>query len=126
MCHDDYYRVVRIGQFHSKQEGIRAAIKRLASEIQAFPRDCVRVVWDAPPDDKPKTASSGQALVSSDNWGDGEVRWVAYEHDSDSGARSRHYLVERTAIQVIAEKGGTLEDFEPYDKSHASNQQRAG
>jgi hypothetical protein len=126
LCGDDYYRLVPIGQFYSKQEGIRAAVKRLAAEIQDFPRDCVRIVWSAPADDKSKIASSRQALVSSDNWGDGEVRWVAYEHDSDSGARSRHYLVDRAAIQLVAEKGGTVKDFEPYDKRHPPNLQKGG
>jgi Arc/MetJ-type ribon-helix-helix transcriptional regulator len=126
LCGYERDRLVQIGQFHTRDEGIRAAIKSLDAEIQRAPERCIRVVWAAPADDAPKTAASAQALVCEDNWGDGQIMWLGYERGSHSGAGGRHYLVDRASIDAVANKGGSLEDFDQYDQRPSLTRSNSG
>jgi hypothetical protein len=119
-CGDDHFLLVEVGEFHSKSEGVRAAIKRLAAETRCPDTPCIRVMWSGPPDDTSGAGANRQALVYWQIGGNGQARWLGYEHDFLSGASGKCYFVDRAAIQAVADKSGTLEDFDQYDQSAPS------
>ena len=107
-----------IGEFQSKDAGIRAAIKRLAVVTQSCPETkTYRIKWTGPSDENPSEMACtgcGRALVY---WWDRRSRMrLGYEMDFLSGASSGGYAVDRAAIKAVADKGGTLEDFDRYDQ----------
>src|SRR5215471_14279463 len=85
---------VKIGEFESKDAGVRAAIKRLAAEVEAHPnQEIYRIVWIGPFSDETETARQAidrRALVYSD---DGPLKVLGYEHDVGSGRSGRCYCV---------------------------------
>jgi hypothetical protein len=119
-CGDDHFALIEIGRFPSKAEGLRAAIRRLAAETRCPDTACTRIKWIGPSDENDSEArctDCGRALVYWQGAGTGQARWLGYEHDFLSGVSGRSYLVDRPAIQAVAQKGGTLEDFDQYDRS---------
>jgi hypothetical protein len=115
---------VEIGEFQSKDAGMRAAVKRLAVEIQENPNaERYRIVWTGPfsdEDDDARQSIDRRALVYCL-----PVKWLGYEHDVDSGIAGRKYIVDRADIKAVAEKGGSLEDFDEYDQSPPSTRKDA-
>jgi hypothetical protein len=104
-----------IGEFPSKDAGIRAAIKVLAVEAKKHPnKKIIKVEWTGPYSDegeRERHVIGPRALLYT---GDGLARALAWAHDPDSGASFPCYYVDPDAIEAVAEKGGTLEDFEQY------------
>src|SRR5262249_25862707 len=79
-------RRVEIGEFQSKDAGMRAAIKRLAVEVERHPnQDIYRIVWIGPFSDETETARESIDRRALLYCGDGPVKTVGYEHDVLSG-----------------------------------------
>ncbi|HKV37940.1 MAG TPA: hypothetical protein VJX67_01915 [Blastocatellia bacterium] len=116
-----------IGEFQSKDAGIRAAIKRLAVETQKCPETkSYQITWVGPSDENPSemTSHGWRALVY---WWNGRSRMLlGYEHDFQSGTSGRIYAVDRAAIRAVADKGGTLSDFDKYDQSTPEERKKWG
>jgi hypothetical protein len=100
---------VYIGEFPSRDAGLRAAIKRLPQEIDRCPgAEGYRVMWRGP--DPEDGRVDREALLYFRR-----PRALGFEHDVYSGISGRAYVVDEVDIRVVAEKGGTLEDFAEYD-----------
>lgn len=98
-----------IGAVESKEAGLRAAIQRLAAEIQLCPQaEIYRITWSNP---TPYEQSAYGALIFHRPAGA-----LGYEHDTYSGISGLRYIVDDAAIKTVAEQGGTLEDFARYAK----------
>ena len=54
------------------------------------------------------------------------AKWLGYEFDVFSGTIGRRYLVDRAAIEAVAAKDRTLEDFDEYDQSDSSTRKDGG
>src|SRR5215470_2927912 len=98
--------LVEIGTFDSKDIGMRAAIKRLASETaRCRETKTFRIMWIGPSDENEgemRNAGGGRALLY---YGKESAKWLGYEHDFLSGTSGRNYLVDRDAIQAVAARG---------------------
>jgi hypothetical protein len=100
---------VSIGEFPSKEAGLRAAIPRLASELDRCPKaEKYRVIWMGPDSDG-STRVNRRALLYLKNF-----KKLGYEHDVESGISGEPYIVDGAAIKAVAKKGGTLQDFSDY------------
>src|SRR6267142_7219002 len=85
---------VSIGKFDSKENGARAAVRRLAEEIHRCPEaKDYRISWNFPsgPEERGWLAVK---YVRQDN----ASGVVGYEYDPDSGMRQDTYLVDNDAI----------------------------
>jgi hypothetical protein len=106
---------------------MRAAIKRLVVETERCPNaQLYRIVWVGPMsnvDTDGRQTIDRQSLLYS---GPEPAKWLGYEHDVLSGTSGRTYLVDRAAIEAVAAKDGTLEDFDQYDQSDSSTRKDGG
>jgi hypothetical protein len=117
---------VPIGEFQSKDAGMRAAIKRLVVETERCPNARLyRIVWVGPFSDDDPAGRESIDRRSLLYWGPNPAKWLGYEFDVFSGADGRRYLVDRAAIEAVAAKAGTLEDFDQYDQNHPSTRKEA-
>ena len=107
-CPDEIYKT--IGNFGSKEAALRAAVPKLAAEIHKCPRaELYRIVWIGPDPDENQRIDRRALLY------DKERNRLGYEPDVFSGIAGRVYIVNEAAINEVAEKGGTLEDFTEYE-----------
>lgn len=103
---------VFIGEFDSKDAALRAAIRRLAVEVDRCPdAEEYHIVWVGPDPDQ------NQRVDRRALWYFRRPKTLGYEHDVSSGIAGRNYIVDDAAIKAVAEKGGALEDFAEYDNS---------
>jgi len=100
-----------IGVFDSKEEGLRASIPKLAAEIHECPdAELYRIMWKGPDPDENQRVDQRALLY------DKPRKRLGYEHDVGSGIAGRAWIVDRSAIQAVAQKGGVFEDFAAYDQ----------
>ena len=98
-----------IGEFDSKEAGVRSAIPKMAAEISRCPNaKSYRVMWVGPGN----YGGKNRHAVLYETRGNR----IGYEDDFLSGFSDETYVVDDTAIRAIAEKGGTLEEFAQYDQ----------
>jgi hypothetical protein len=100
-----------IGKFDSKESGLRAAIPHLVNQFRFCPcSEEYRIVWQGPdPEDK---LIGGRALYYNRR-----SKLLGYEQDAFSGTTGKTYRVDQSAIQAVAEKGGTMDNFLVYDQT---------
>ena len=102
---------VSIGQFESKDAGLRASIKVLADQVKRCPNSTdYHIIWVGPDPDQ------NQRVDRRGLWYFRRPKSLGYEHDISSGIAGRKYIVDDEAIRAVAEQGGTLEDFAEYDQ----------
>jgi hypothetical protein len=105
--------IVSIGEFDSKDAGLRASIPRLAAEVHRCPEaEMYRIIWVAPETDPNHSGINRRSTFYSR-----ATKTIGYEADVHSGSVGRTYVVDDATINAVAEKGGTLEDFQEYEKS---------
>lgn len=99
----------RIGEFDSKDSGLRASIAKLAVEIDRCPHaELYRVIWIGP-------GEQGERLQRSTVYYR-ENSSIGYEADAFSGTSETGFVIDDAAIRTVAGTGGTLEDFADYDQ----------
>jgi hypothetical protein len=104
---------VVIGEFNSKDSGLRASIPKLASEIARCPEAQVyRIIWVGPEPDPSALGVDRRSTFYSR-----ASKTIGYEADVYSGSFGKTYTADDAAIREVAEKGGTLEDFKDYEQS---------
>ncbi len=109
-CSGEIYKT--IGNFESKDAGLRAAIPRLAGEIQRCPEaELYRIVWLSPNEEGSQHVDRRALLYTR------KAKAIGYEHDVFSGIAGKAYIVDEAAIRAVAARKGTLEDFSEYDLS---------
>ena len=109
ICRDEIYKT--IGNFESKDAGLRAAIPHLAAEIRRCPEaELYRIVWSSPDTEGYQHVDRRALLYVR------KAKAIGYEHDVFSGIAGKAYIVDETAIKAVAERGGSLEDFSEYDQ----------
>ena len=102
---------VTVGKFSTKEEGVRAAIQRLSSEIKRCPEaERYRIMWIGPVTPGYQGAIMQSFLYIRNS------KALGYEHDAYSGISEEPYVVDDAAIRAVADKGGRLEDFLEYDQ----------
>lgn len=102
-------QTVYIGNFDSKQAGVRASIPRLAAEIAKCPDARVyRVMWEG--------LGNYQGNYRHAVLYERRDNRIGYEDDSLSSFSDETYIVDEAAIEAVAEQGGKLEDFARYDQ----------
>jgi hypothetical protein len=107
---------VRIGDFDSRDAALRAAIPKLATEIRKCPRvKSYRIVFAAP-----GIYSVDGHLHSLLYRRNGPQARIGYEDDVHSGVSPDFgpYTVDDAVVLAVAEKGGSLEDFAQYERTH--------
>ena len=98
-----------IGEFQSKEAGVRASLPKLIALIQECPEAReYYIIFTAP------EGQSVDRCALVYYRGDGARGIIGYEGDVFSGTVGRTYSVDNEAIKAVAEKGGTLEDFAGY------------
>jgi hypothetical protein len=101
---------VSIGEFPSKEAGLRAAIVTLAYELDRCPNaETYRIIWRGPNSEGSPHVGRRALLYLQ------EFKKLGYEHDILSGIDGEPYIVNQAAIKAVAEEGGTLQDFSNYD-----------
>jgi hypothetical protein len=101
-----------IGHFGSAFEGERAATQKLSQLTQRCRKTkSYSVSWrySAGPQERGWRALKYERVDASSGW-------IGYEVDPESGIRGDAYLVDDTAVQHVAQEGGTLENFSKYSK----------
>jgi hypothetical protein len=99
-----------IGEYESIDPALRASIPKLASLLRVCPcSNKYRIVWKGQDPEDQRVAF--RALLYNRKW-----KTLGYEYDVYSGISGKVYIVDEAAIRAVAEKGGTLEDFEGYDQ----------
>jgi|GEM_PF-2734933 len=94
-----------IGEFSSKSIAVRAAIPKLAAEIDRCPRaEVYRIKWEGPGDYE---GGPNRHSVLYDRM----YKRIGYEDDFLSGMSGKAYEADDAAIRALAQRGGTLEDF---------------
>ncbi|HET8669620.1 MAG TPA: hypothetical protein VFM05_03050 [Candidatus Saccharimonadales bacterium] len=102
-------QTVYIGNFGSKEAGVRAAIPKLAAEIARCPdANVYRVMWEGPGNYQGNYRHS-VLYERRDNR-------IGYEDDFLSSFSDQSYVVDDAAIHAVAVEGGMLEDFARYDQ----------
>jgi len=99
-----------VGDFASKDAALRASIPVLAAEIRKHPEAREYTAIFSSPEPDPVFGNTRRSVFYDRSSGE-----VGYEADLDSGAVGRVYVVDDSAIEAVARKGGTLEDFGEYD-----------
>jgi hypothetical protein len=100
-----------IGEFDSKDAALRAAIPKLAAEMRRCTEaETYRIIFFAP-ETHPWHQGIGRRSVLFYR----PSMTVGYEADALSGTIGKTYVVDDSAVQSIAQKGGTLDDFAEYD-----------
>ena len=100
---------IEIGEFSSKESGLRASIPMLAAQIDKCPHaDMYRIIWVGPGDDGERLRRSTIYYRTNSA--------IGYEADAFSGASEMGYVINDDAIRNVAKSGGTLEDFAGYDQ----------
>jgi hypothetical protein len=103
-CPSEIYTT--IGNFESREAGLREAVPKLATEIHRCPEaELYRIVWIGPDPNR-------HALLY-----DAKRNRLGYEDDVLSGIAGKTYIVDKAAINKVAERRETLEDFSEYDQS---------
>ncbi|HXG91108.1 MAG TPA: hypothetical protein VNN73_01910 [Blastocatellia bacterium] len=103
--------MTHIGEFASKDDCMRAAIRKLAVEIQRCPEaEMYHIVWISPDPDENQRVDRRAVLYERGR------KEIGYEHDVFSGISGKAYTVDDAAIQAVAERGGTLYDFSAYEQ----------
>ncbi|MEW6209296.1 MAG: hypothetical protein AB1631_13070 [Acidobacteriota bacterium] len=107
-CRREIYKT--IGDFESREAGLRAAIPHLAAEIRRCPEaELYRIVWRSSDTEGHKDVDQRALLYAR------KAKAIGYEHDVFSGISGKAYIVAEAAIKAVAEKRGSLEDFSEYD-----------
>lgn len=102
------------GEFDSKEAGVRAAIPKLAAETRRCPEaETYRIIFVAPDTDPWHKGIDRRSLFYHR-----PSMTIGYEADVFSGYVGKTYVVDDAAIQSVARKNGTLEDFAEYEHSH--------
>ncbi len=90
---------------------MRASIPILAAEIRRCPdAEIYRIIWVGS-----ETNSNHDRAYRRSLFYDRRYKRIGYEADAFSGSIGRTYTVDDLAIQAVAQKGGTLEDFAEYE-----------
>lgn len=100
-----------IGKYDSVDSGARAAVRRLAEEIQKCPKARhYSIAWSLPtaPDERPHRALNYSRK-------DDTSGYVGYEYDPGSGT-GETFLVDDSAVDRVASEGGVLADFAKYQQ----------
>ena len=106
-----------IGSFDSRDTGTRSALRELAKEVASCPRaELYRVIWASPNPEYPTI--DRQAILY-----DRPHKRLGYERDIYSGISGKAYIVDDSAIRIVAERGGSLESFVEFDQSVESGKQ---
>ena len=106
---------LRIGEFDSRDAAVRAAIPKLAYAIRKCPKvKTYRIVFTAPG----IYATHRHALLYSRR--NSPQALIGYEDDVFSGISPDFgpYAVDDAVVLAVSEKGGSLEDFAQYDRTH--------
>jgi hypothetical protein len=109
--------LVTIGDYESKEAGLRAAIPVLAKEICYCPQgtEIYRIIWKGPDPEEGQSINNHALLYIPAR------KRLGYEADILSGFSDRVYVVDKAAIKKVAEKGGGIEDFSEYDQDKESS-----
>jgi hypothetical protein len=103
-----------IGEFDSKEAGVRAAIPKLAAETRRCPEaETYRIIFVAP-----EIHPWHQGIDRRSLFYHRQSMTIGYEADVFSGYVGKTYVVDDAAIQSVAQKRGTLDDFAEYEHSH--------
>ena len=103
-----------IGEFDSKDTALRAAIPKLAAEMRRCPEaKRYRIIFVAP-ETHPWHEEIGRRSLFYYR----RSMRIGYEADAFSGYLGQTYAVDDSAVQSIAQKGGTLDDLAEYEHSH--------
>jgi len=93
-----------IGNFESKEAGMRSSIRKLATEIRRCPgARLYRVIWHGPYEGGDQSMRE-QAILY-----DREHKRLGYEQDIYSGIAGKAYIVDAEAIDKVAQSGGSLD-----------------
>jgi hypothetical protein len=97
---------ISIGEFSSKSVALRAAMPKLAAEIDRCPRaEVYRIMWEG-------TEASEGSLNRHSLLYDRIYKRLGYEDDLESGISGKAYVVDDASIRAVAQRGGTLDDFD--------------
>jgi hypothetical protein len=103
-----------IGEFDSKEAAVRAAISTLAAQTSRCPRaETYRMIFVAP-----ETHPWHKGIDRRSLFYQRPSMTIGYEADVFSGYIGKTYVVEDAAIQSVAQKSGTLDDFAEFEHSH--------
>jgi hypothetical protein len=103
---------VSVGSFDSAETGARAAVRRLSQEIhRCGEAKEYNISWKFTIAGEPERAWRALRYTRED-----KTSGVAgYEYRPGSGTRGS-YWVDDSAVDQVAKEGGTLSDFEKYEK----------
>ena len=108
---DSRESISNLGEFGSKEAGLRASIPKLSAQLDRCPdAEVFRVMW----------VGLGNYQGGQDRHAllyDRKHNRIGYEDDFLSGFSDDTYFADDNAIRAVAEKGGTIEDFPPGVKS---------
>ena len=99
------------GEFDSKEAAVRAAISKLAAQTRRCPRaETYRIIFIAP-----ETHPWHKGIDRRSLFYYRPSMTIGYEADVFSGYVGKTYIVDDAAIQSVAQKSGTLDDFAEYE-----------
>lgn len=99
--------ISHLGEFGSKEAGLRASIPKLSDQLDRCPgAEVFRVMWVGPGNYQGGQDRHALLYYRKHNR-------IGYEDDFLSGFSEETYYADNNAIRAVAEKGGTIEDFPP-------------
>lgn len=104
--------ISEIGEFKSKEAGLKASIPKLAALVEQCPATPLfRVMWVGPGNYPNGGNGNRHALLY-----DREHKMIGYEDDFLSGISGDLYYADYSDIRAVGEKQGMLTDFTLYDR----------